>query len=220
MRQLRPDEGDRVVRPQAGPRDLDGIARQSARDIDGQHQGARPVHVFDDRREEPLHGPRQPGAEDPVHDQIARVENGAGGLPFAPPGHFARWHAEPLQGLEVDEGAAAHVAATAEQQGGERNPLAVEVPRQDEGVSSIVSTPAQKQDAPRPEIPLHALQDLEEPQTGILHQDDFGHTEPRDGAPVDMAHLLRGQYFHCGRPPGSGPLYTGHRSESSDALRF
>ena len=78
----------------------------------------------------------------------------------------------------------------------------MQVPRQDEGVATIVARSAQKEDAPRLEIAVDPLQGLEQLQAGVLHEDDLGHAELPGGAPVDTTHLLRGQDFHVHGPRG------------------
>ena len=136
--QLGSDERDSVVRPDARPGDIVGVARQTAGNVDRHDAGARVIHVLDDRREESLHGARQPGPQNSIHDQIAPLQEFPGRPPLALARDFAGRFTEPLQGPEVNGGASVHVPPVAEQDGGEGDALIVQVPRQDESVAPVV----------------------------------------------------------------------------------
>ena len=77
--------------------------------------------------------------------------------------------------------------------------VVLQVPRQDEGVAAVVPRAAQQQDAAGLEVGLDVLQDPEQAQPGVFHQDYFGQTESGAGAPIDVTHLLRCQDFHARR---------------------
>ncbi len=67
--------------------------------------------------------------------------------------------------------------------------------RDRQAVAAVVALAAQHDDSLRFQRSEPPDEKLHHAVSGILHQDDAG--DPQfDGAPIDLAHLFRGQYSH------------------------
>ncbi len=71
----------------------------------------------------------------------------------------------------------------------------MDLPRDHHPVAAVVALAAQHQDALRLQRGKPFGQKFHHAKAGILHQDDAGDAH-FDGAPIDLAHLGRGENFH------------------------
>ncbi len=176
--------------------DLVRVRRHARRQVDGDDRDAQPVHVGDDRLEQPRHRSVEARADDRVDNQVALGDLAEVQLPLLCGRDLHHRQTDAAEDLEVDAGIAPHVADAAEQKDGGLDAALRERPRDDEAVAAVVAAAAQDADLARGEIlegPLHGRHRL---APRILHEHDRGQADLVDRHPVGLAHLLRVQNSH------------------------
>jgi hypothetical protein len=183
------DEGDGVVRADAGPEGLAGVAIHAAREVDGEDGRTPGIDSVDDLIEGFTRWVRQAGAEHGVDNQ--RRPRGTDKAPGSG-GDAKQFHR--LNDFEVDKGIALIFIGVTEQKNGDFRAAIVKMPRDSQAVTAIVAATTQNGDGAV--ATSQAQGKIRRSAGGIFHKYNAGNVEVFNGSAIDLADLGSSESDH------------------------